>query len=118
MMAGSPRVGVDVSEEDLPHEGGLEAAVAYDKGCFLGQEAVARARNLGHPRRLLLALRSAETVSTGDVVVSGGREAGEITSAVRWGSASLVLAKVRWEARNGPFSTALERTLEPREVAG
>lgn len=100
--AGLPRVGVDVAPEDLPQEGGLEHAVSFDKGCFLGQEAVARARNLGHPRRVVLAIEADVPVAPGDPVHSDGTVVGAITSA----AGVQALAKVRWGARDGPLRTA------------
>ena len=51
IAAGIPRFGVDALEEDLPQEGGFADTVSFEKGCYLGQEAVAKVRNLGHPRR-------------------------------------------------------------------
>src|SRR5439155_15697369 len=50
VATGIPRLGVDALTDDLPFEGGVGTAVAFDKGCYLGQEAVAKVRNLGHPR--------------------------------------------------------------------
>jgi folate-binding protein YgfZ len=100
VAAGIPRFGVDAIEEDLPQEGGLGDAVAFDKGCYLGQEAMAKVRNLGHPRRTLLHLGAAAHVAPGDPVESNGVRVGEITSAAAWGGRWSMLAKVRWDARN------------------
>lgn len=100
VSAGIPRFGVDALEEDLPQEGGFGDAVAFDKGCYLGQEAMAKVRNLGHPRRTLLRLEAAEAVSAGDAVESEGRAVGEITSAAATDGRWSILAKVRWEARD------------------
>jgi tRNA-modifying protein YgfZ len=112
---GVPRFGVDATGEDLPQEAGFGDAVAFDKGCYLGQEAVAKVRNLGHPRRLLLAFEAAEPVSAGDPVLTDGNEAGEVTSSTTpAGGPTLLLAKVRWDAREGPFQTALGVPLRPR----
>jgi folate-binding protein YgfZ len=97
---------VDATSDDLPQEAGLESAVAFDKGCYLGQEALARARNLGHPRRLLLALQADEPVAAGEPVLIGGQDAGRVTSASTVEGSTLVLARVSWPARQGPFRTA------------
>jgi folate-binding protein YgfZ len=112
--AGVPRVGVDVLEDDLPQEAGLEDAVAFAKGCYLGQEAVAKVRNLGHPRRLLLPLEATAHVTAGDPILVGGREVGEVTSAVEHGSLWLALGRVHWDARRGPFRTGLGVEIRPR----
>jgi folate-binding protein YgfZ len=102
VAAGVPRVGVDVAEDDLPQEGALTDAVSFDKGCFLGQEAVAKVRNLGHPRRLLLPVEADAPLGRGDGVYSDGTVVGTITSA----DGTRALAKVRWASREGPFRTA------------
>jgi folate-binding protein YgfZ len=103
---GLPRFGVDALEDDLPQESGLDEAVAFDKGCYLGQEAVAKVRNLGHPRRLVLTLASPGPVQRGAMVLAEGREVGVVTSAVTDGGGSKVLARVKWEARDLSLRTS------------
>ncbi len=83
--AGTPRYGVDMGEDRLPIEAGITDAVSFDKGCYLGQEVIARATNLGHINRRLVGL-----VLDGDPRPSGTKlsaatkpEAGWITSSVR-----------------------------------
>jgi folate-binding protein YgfZ len=105
IAAAITRVGVDSTPDDLPQEVGLDAVVAADKGCFLGQEAVAKVRNLGHPRRLLLSLAAEGLVAPGDPVVVAGRPAGEITSVAAGNGEAVLLARVRWDGRAGPFRT-------------
>jgi folate-binding protein YgfZ len=113
VVAGLPRLGVDATEDDLPQEAGLDVAVAFDKGCYLGQEAVAKVRNLGHPRRLLLRLRTDGSVARGDRVFTDGREVGEVTSAATTPRGAVALARVRWDARDGPFRTDSGTALLP-----
>jgi folate-binding protein YgfZ len=105
-VAGVPRFGVDALPEDLPQEAGLAWAVSFDKGCYLGQEAVARVQNLGHPRRLVVHLAAEGPVLRGDTLLSDGREAGVVTSAARRGTGAMALGRVRWGVRAGPFVTA------------
>lgn len=50
---GVPKVGVDVTEDNLPQEGRLEKALNFEKGCYLGQEVVARLKYRGHVNRIL-----------------------------------------------------------------
>ena len=114
IVAGRPRFGLDISEEDLPQEAGLGDSVAFDKGCYLGQEAIAKVRNLGHPRRLLVLFEATGPASAGEVVVVEGREAGRITSVAPSGRAFAVLARIRWDDRRGPFLTAGGIGLTPR----
>jgi len=56
--AGVPLYHIDYGPDSLPHETGiLGQAVSFTKGCYLGQEIVARMQNLGHPKRILVGLR-------------------------------------------------------------
>jgi len=115
--AGVPRFGVDATEDDLPQEAGLAGAVSFGKGCYLGQEAVAKVRNLGHPRRVLFHAEANAPVASGDAVVVDGRDAGRVTSAATANGRTLAFAQVRWDAREGPFTTPAGvnlRTVDPR----
>ena len=77
-----PRLGVDTDERTIAHEvGWVGRAVHLDKGCYRGQETVARVANLGRPprRMVLLHLESPETLpSTGDPVHAGERVVGRV----------------------------------------
>ena len=113
---GIPRVGVDLGEDSLPHEADLDEAIAYGKGCFLGQESVAKVRNLGHPPFVVLAVTSSGPVSSGDRVLADGHEVGRVTSAARTDSGDAALVRVRWSAREAPLSTEAGASLERRSV--
>ncbi|MGH3775808.1 MAG: YgfZ/GcvT domain-containing protein [Pseudonocardiaceae bacterium] len=77
-----PRLGVDTDERTIPHEvGWIGQAVHLDKGCYRGQETVARVANLGRPprRMVLLHLESPETLpTTGDPVRADQRLVGRV----------------------------------------
>ncbi|MGH3695251.1 MAG: YgfZ/GcvT domain-containing protein [Pseudonocardiaceae bacterium] len=77
-----PRLGVDTDERTIPHEvGWIGPAVHLDKGCYRGQETVARVSNLGRPprRMVLLHLESPEQApTTGDPVRAGERVVGRV----------------------------------------
>jgi hypothetical protein len=85
-----PRLGVDTDERTIPHEVGWiggpgEGAVHLDKGCYRGQETVARVHNLGKPPRMLVLLHldgSADRPVTGDPVLAGGRIIGRLGTVV------------------------------------
>jgi tRNA-modifying protein YgfZ len=113
IRAGIPRFGVDGASDDLPQECGFEDAVAFGKGCYLGQEAMAKVRNLGHPRRLLVHLQGTEPVSSGQSVQVAGKDVGRVTSVARSDGVTRVLAKVSWDARHGPFETSRGGELQP-----
>ncbi|QLL06892.1 YgfZ/GcvT domain-containing protein [Mycobacterium vicinigordonae] len=85
-----PRLGLDTDERTIPHEvrwigGPGEGAVHLDKGCYRGQETVARVHNLGKPPRMLVLLHldgSVDRPSTGDAVLAGGRAVGRLGTVV------------------------------------
>ncbi len=86
--AGIPRFGADMDNTTLPPEAGLGThAISYTKGCFIGQEVLARIRTYGHVNRTLCKLRLADELTQlparGDVLLKNGREVGHITSATR-----------------------------------
>jgi folate-binding protein YgfZ len=116
VVAGVARLGVDGLEDDLPQEAGLTGAVSFGKGCFPGQEALAKVRNLGHPRRLLLQLEATGALAPGDEVHVDGTQAGLVTSVAPSAGASVALARIRWDVREGPFTTASGSELRLRRI--
>ena len=104
-----PRLGVDTDERTIPHEvGWIGSAVHLDKGCYRGQETVARVHNLGKPPRMLVMLHldgSGERPATGDPVLAGGRAVGRVGTVVDHGDLGPVaLALLK---RGLPADTAL-----------
>jgi folate-binding protein YgfZ len=80
--AGIPRWGVDVDERVTRPELG-EDAIDYAKGCYIGQEAVAKIKYLGHVNRRLMGLRiEGDRVPDAGTIQRGSREVGRLTSAV------------------------------------
>ena len=81
-----PRLGVDTDERTIPHEvGWIGSAVHLDKGCYRGQETVARVHNLGKPPRMLVLLHldgSTDRPAAGDPVLAGGRAVGRLGTVV------------------------------------
>ena len=87
--AGLPRYGVDMDEQTFPPEAGLEdRAISYSKGCYIGQETIARIRTYGQVRRQLVGLiledrtSSAPLPTRGEKVTLEDEEVGFVTSAV------------------------------------
>jgi tRNA-modifying protein YgfZ len=79
-----PTYGVDMSEDHFPQEARLEqATVSFRKGCYIGQEIVARIASRGGVNKLLVQLRSAAEVAPGDEIRAEGRAIGNVTSAAR-----------------------------------
>jgi folate-binding protein YgfZ len=100
---GRPRYGVDLDDSVIPQEAGLnERAVSFTKGCYVGQETVARLHYKGKPNRHLRGLRLSAPASTGEELLLGERVVGHVGSAVlspRLGP--IALALVRREAEPG-----------------
>jgi folate-binding protein YgfZ len=81
--AGIPRHGVDMSEANVVLENGIDEAVSYTKGCYLGQEIIARIHWRGHVAKQLFGLvaDSGVTIQAGDAVRSvEGKNIGTVTS--------------------------------------
>jgi folate-binding protein YgfZ len=118
IAAGQPRLGVDTDDRSIPNElGWLGVAVHLDKGCYRGQETVARVHNLGRPPRRLVRLHLDGSVdhlpTAGSVVRLGDRQVGVLGSAARHhelGPVGLALVK-----RSVPTEEPLE-VVEPVEL--
>ena len=103
IAAGRPRLGVDTDHRTIPNELGLlETAVHLDKGCYRGQETVARVHNLGHPPRRLVLLHLDGSVNelpeVGSDVVAADTVVGRVGSSARHyelGPIALALVKRR-----------------------
>jgi folate-binding protein YgfZ len=79
---GRPRYGQDMTADNLPAELGVEQrAVSFTKGCYVGQEPVARMHYRGHPNRHLRGLDLPMPAARGDSVVWGEKEVGKVSSA-------------------------------------
>ncbi|GAC1436990.1 MAG: folate-binding protein YgfZ [Solirubrobacteraceae bacterium] len=101
--AGRPRFGVDMDETTMPQEAGLhERAVSYNKGCYVGQETVARLYWKGKPNRHLRLLKSDRPLQPGSELLRGETPAGHVSSStVSPAGGPLALALVRREAEPG-----------------
>jgi folate-binding protein YgfZ len=98
---GRPRYGVDLDDSVIPQEAGLnERAVSFTKGCYVGQETVARLHYRGKPNRHLRGLRLTEPGRSGDELTFEGRPVGR-------------LASVSVSPRLGPIALALVRREAP-----
>lgn len=86
IAAGIPAVPMDVGPADLPNEAGLEMdAISYTKGCYLGQEVMARLKTMGRVRRRLLRVKiaAAERPAVPTGLVADGKIVGELRSVAR-----------------------------------
>ena len=101
--SGRPRFGVDIGSEHMPAEAGIvERAVNFEKGCYIGQEPVARLHYRGKPNRTLRGLRLSAPGSHGDALLLGDREVGAIgTACLSPAHGPIAIAIVRREAAEG-----------------
>jgi len=106
--AGTPFFNVDFGPSNLPAESGvIDDRVSFTKGCYLGQEVVARMKSLGHPKQTLVALRAtgddadAHPVTGSPVFAEGSdKPVGAVTSATRspmLSDALICFAQVKWD---------------------
>lgn len=98
---GRPRFGIDLDETVIPQEADLNArAVSFTKGCYVGQETVARLYYRGKPNRQLRGLRLSAPGRTGEEITLGARAVGRLGS-------------VAQSPRLGPVALALVRREAP-----
>jgi folate-binding protein YgfZ len=92
-----------MGDDTIPQEAGLnERAVSFTKGCYVGQETVARLYYKGKPNRHLRGLRLTEPADTGEPIFLGEREIGRVgTACVSPRLGPIALAVVRREAEPG-----------------
>jgi folate-binding protein YgfZ len=120
--AGRPEWGVDMDDNTIPQEANFDAlhAISYTKGCYVGQETVARVHFRGHVNKHLRGVRSAGT----DPLRSGatlhdeaGNQVGDVRSTVRSPRlGSIALAMIRREVEDG--ATLLARWTDDGQSDG
>jgi folate-binding protein YgfZ len=124
LEAGYPRYGVDVDENTIILEAGYKDAISFNKGCYLGQEVVARATHIGRVNKNLVQFQtdSDRVPSAKSKMVASGKEAGYVTSAAFSPSLKVVVGlgyaqrdfakegtKLLVESDKGPLATVITR---------
>jgi folate-binding protein YgfZ len=110
--AGYPVLGIDIDDQIFPVEAGLHHSVSTDKGCYPGQEVVARIETYGHAKRQLFGLRmEGEAVpKKSDQIFHDGKEVGWVTSVTRspaWPT-PIALGYLRTAAANSGVKISVE----------
>ena len=94
---GRPRYGIDLDDSVIPQEAGLnDRAVSFQKGCYVGQETVARLFYRGKPNRQLRGVRLSDPVPVGSELVFADRVVGRLSSVAaspRFGEIGLALVR-------------------------
>src|SRR5215211_7883278 len=98
IQAGTPAWGKEIDDRVLPAEAGLtDRAVSFTKGCYPGQEPIARLHYRGHANRGLRVLRLDEPPVPETEIIYEGKSVGRITSSARAADGAVALAYVRRE---------------------
>lgn len=118
--AGIPWFGVDLNETQLPLEAGLKNAISYTKGCYLGQEIIARATYRGHLNRKLggLILEGMDAALRECPLFHGNKEVGYITSSIFSPAlqSGIALAYLRQEVWEPGTEVTIENTDSPQKA--
>jgi aminomethyltransferase len=93
--AGLPRYGRELTNEYIPLETGLWADVSFNKGCYTGQEVIARMESRGKLAKRLVKLQTAVPVAAGEAITANGKNAGTITSAAVGPNSAVALGYVK-----------------------
>ena len=101
--AGTPRFGAEMDSSTMPAEADIvEAAVNFEKGCYIGQETVARLHYRGKPNRHLRGLRLSAPAQAGEALIAGEKEVGRVGgSCISPVRGPIALAILRREAEPG-----------------
>ncbi len=125
LEAGIPIFGRDMTQDNIPLEADLKHAISYTKGCYPGQEVIAKITNLSHPWRILIGLeiQSDSPIPAHSVIQVKGEHIGHVTSSAFSPTLNKIigLGYVKWDYRepgnevdvewNGTKKSAIIRTL-------
>ena len=107
ILAGWPAIGAEIDDRTLPQEVRFDEhlGVSYTKGCYTGQETVARLHFRGHSNRSLLGVRWVGPYLEGTEITSGGKVMGRVASVLSLPDRVLATALLRRELRPGHHVT-------------
>ena len=112
--AGLPRFGHEIAQEYIPLEVDLWDDVSFNKGCYIGQEIIARMESRGRLAKKLFRLQLAAPVEVGATITVGGKNAGVVTSAAAGPAGPLALGLIKaayWESDEPLIAAGVELTL-------
>ena len=123
ILRGLPATGHELTEEYNPLEAGLREAISFTKGCYVGQEVIARLNTYDKVSRKLVRLelpQASEPPAAGDAVLHGGRAIGVVTSAVRpagrGAPVALAFVKIRDLPGDGSLAVASKGASIPATI--
>ncbi|MBI2267345.1 MAG: aminomethyl transferase family protein [Armatimonadetes bacterium] len=117
---GIPLYGMDFDETVMPAEAGLEHAVSFTKGCYVGQEPIARLKHRGHVNKLLCGVKADRDtpIPPDTAIFAGEREIGRVTSAARSPLLKCAIALAYVRVAEGPPNTEIRLGLKGEEGDG
>lgn len=95
---GRPMAGAELTEDYNPLEAGLWQSIAFDKGCYIGQETIARLNTYNGVKQRLWGLKLGGMVEVGAIVMVGEEKVGKVTSVVAGARGPMGLAYIRTKA--------------------
>ena len=118
--SGLPRFGQEITQEYIPLEANLWADVSFTKGCYTGQEVIARMESRGRLAKQLAWLHPEGPVAAGTEIVADGRMAGTVTSAATGPAGPVALGYVKTRMLDDDEATfsAGETVLHPQRATG
>ena len=93
--SGLPRFGYEMTNDYIPLETGLWDDVSFNKGCYIGQEIIARMESRGRLAKKLTILTADQPLSPGATILADGRQAGQVTSTAVLPNGSIALGYVK-----------------------
>jgi folate-binding protein YgfZ len=115
---GVPTHGAELNDSSNPLEANLRPLVSFTKGCYIGQEVIARLDTYDKVQRVLVRIASRSPLTSGELVSAGGEDAGRVTSSAYWPpvgeycalayvSQKLISAGASWSVNGAPVSVRL-----------
>jgi aminomethyltransferase len=115
--AGQPKFGAEFDEDSIPLEVGLRSTINFEKGCYTGQEIIARMEGHGQLARILVGLRLSEPAQPGRLETKSGQAAGRLSSCVNSPSLGWIgLGVVRTKLLEGQSRLYLADNRQPAEI--
>jgi folate-binding protein YgfZ len=106
---GRPAPGQELTDDDNPLEAGLWQSISFEKGCYFGQETIARLNTYKGVKKRLWGLKLSEEVSPGAAILAAGAKIGRVTSVTEAASEVIGLGYLRTKAGGAGLTVEVER---------
>lgn len=109
IQQGRPAPGHELTDDDNPLEAGLWNSISFEKGCYIGQETIARLNTYQGVKKRLWGIKLSAPVAVGATISAEGAKIGKLTSVIEAGNHILGLAYLRTKAGGAGLSVEIER---------